>query len=158
MSSLDLAKRFSELSEFERNTFNSALTFDETVAFSEKLLEGDNQRVNEIRERCDEQKEMVHEALTIAKQAIEDRSEELKDWSLFRYIKDYDCGGEFEAAMITMAVDWCKEQYMFIDDEEREEFMAIVRGHIERSRNEIEEIEGKGAAEEFMEKVSTILT
>ena len=155
MNSLDLAMRFSKLTEMERNIFNSGLSLEETTAFSEKLLEGDNQRVSEFKERCENQEEMIHETLKDKEQALEDYREDLKDWALFRYIKDLDCEGEFEALMIKTALDWCKENDCHMDAEGRETILKLFRDHIERSRNEIEETEGKGAADEFIKKVST---
>ena len=158
MNSLELAERFSKLSEAERNTFNLGMTLDETVAFSEKLLEGDNQRVNEIRERVDEQKEMVHKAFALAEQAQEDRREVYKDWALFSYIKDLDFDGEFEAEMVKLAVKWCEENDLHVDEADREDFMTLVREHVERAGEAIERFHGKDAVDNFMNEVAPYLS
>ena len=150
ITDVELTERFDEMSELEKYAFMVSLDDEEQLDFFRKLLRGKNETIREL-------EAMTREVMDIAKEAQADRREDLRDWALLAYLRDYDFDGKFEAKLVKLAVKWYEKNELFVDETDHEAFMDLVKEHVERAGEDIERYHGKDAVDNFMNEVAPYL-
>lgn len=151
LSDVELAERFDNLSNLDKNAFLLGFGDDEEkLDFFRKVLRGKDREIEKL-------KEMTRDVIEIAKETQEDRSELIKDWALLSYIRELDIDGDFTAMLVKWAVRWFMNNVFYADKEELADFRELVREHVNRVEAEIERYHGKDSADKFAEKVAGVL-
>ena len=146
----ELAEKYDDLTEMNKYALVVGFDDEEQLDFFKKLLRGKDAKIQEL-------EKMTREAIDIAKEAQADRREDLRDWALLGHLRDYDFDGRFEAKLVKLAVNWYEKNDLYVDEADREAFMALVKDHVERARKDIERFHGKDASDNFMNKVAIYL-